>query len=118
MRCRRCSTPHPVDEIVKRCDIPERSFKRRFTTATGRAPIDCIRSLRVEIAKARLEQSDQSIDAVSWGVGHEDAAACRRLFKRVVGVTPDVYRRRYRVPAQPRLGMRDRYGAAAAASSA
>jgi transcriptional regulator GlxA family with amidase domain len=99
---RNFSAPNPVDEIVKRCGIPERSFKRRFTAATGRAPIEYVQSLRVECAKRRLEQSDQAIDALSWDIGYEDAAAFRRLFKRVVGVTPGAYRRKYRVPAQPR----------------
>ena len=98
---RHVSTPRPVDEIVRRSGVPERSFKRRFTSATGRAPIDYVQSLRVELAKRRLEQSDQAIDAVSWDVGYEDAAAFRRLFKRLVGVTPGTYRRKYRVPAAP-----------------
>jgi transcriptional regulator GlxA family with amidase domain len=102
---RHVSTPNPVDQIVKRSCVPERSFKRRFTTATGRAPIDYVQSLRVELAKRRLEQSDQAIDTVSWEVGYEDAAAFRRLFKRLVGVTPGVYRRKYRVPAQPRASV-------------
>jgi transcriptional regulator GlxA family with amidase domain len=82
---RHFSAPNPVDEIVKRCGIPERSFKRRFTASTGHAPIDYVQCLRVEFAKRRLEQSDRPIDAVSRDVGYEDAAAFRRLFKRIAG---------------------------------
>ena len=89
---------NPVEEIVKRSGIPERTFKRRFTLATGNAPLDYVQRLRVEYAKRRLEQSDTSVDQISWGVGYEDPAFFRRLFKRVAGVSPAIYRRKYRVP--------------------
>jgi transcriptional regulator GlxA family with amidase domain len=89
---------NPVEEIVKRSGIPVRTFKRRFTLATGSAPLDYVQRLRVEYAKRRLEQSDTSVDQISWGVGYEDPAFFRRLFKRVAGVSPAIYRRKYRVP--------------------
>ena len=92
------SIANPVDEMVQRSGIPERSFKRRFTQATGIAPLDYVQRLRVEFAKRRLEQSDSAIDEISWAVGYEDPAFFRRLFARVTGVPPGVYRRRYRVP--------------------
>lgn len=90
---------NPVEEIVKRSGIPERTFKRRFTLATGSAPLDYVQRLRVEYAKRRLEQSDTPVDQISWDVGYEDPAFFRRLFKRVAGVSPAIYRRKYRVPS-------------------
>jgi transcriptional regulator GlxA family with amidase domain len=92
------SIANPVEEMVKRSGIPERSFKRRFTQATGIAPLDYVQRLRIEFAKRRLEQSDAAVDEISWAVGYEDPAFFRRLFARVTGVPPGVYRRRYRVP--------------------
>jgi transcriptional regulator GlxA family with amidase domain len=92
------STANPVEEMVNRSGIPERSFKRRFTQATGIAPLDYVQRLRVEFAKRPLEQSDAAVDEISWAVGYEDPAFFRRLFTRVTGVPPSVYRRRYRVP--------------------
>ncbi len=88
----------PVDEMVRRSGVAERSFKRRFTQATGISPLDYVQRLRVEYAKRRLEQSDAPIDEVSWAVGYEDPAFFRRLFRRVTGVAPGAYRRKYRVP--------------------
>jgi transcriptional regulator GlxA family with amidase domain len=93
------SIANPVDEMVRRSGVAERSFKRRFTQATGRAPLDYVQRMRVEYAKRRLEQSDSAIDEISWAVGYEDPAFFRRLFRRVTGVAPGAYRRRYRVPA-------------------
>lgn len=93
------SIANPVEEMVRRSQLAERTFKRRFTEATGFAPIDYVQRLRVEDAKRRLERTDAPADEVSWKVGYEDAAFFRRLFKRVTGMTPGAYRRRFQVPA-------------------
>ncbi|MDX2201374.1 MAG: helix-turn-helix domain-containing protein [Hyphomicrobiaceae bacterium] len=93
------SVASPVEEMVRRSGLAERTFKRRFTDATGFAPIDYVQRLRIEDAKRRLERTDAPADEISWKVGYEDAAFFRRLFKRVTGLTPGAYRRRFQVPA-------------------
>jgi transcriptional regulator GlxA family with amidase domain len=93
------SVANPVEEMVHRSDLAERTFKRRFSEATGFAPIDYVQRLRIEDAKRRLERTDEPADEISWRVGYEDAAFFRRLFKRVTGMTPGAYRRRFQVPA-------------------
>lgn len=93
------SVASPVEEMVKRSGIAERTFKRRFTEATGLAPIEYVQRLRIEDAKRRLERTEASADEISWQVGYEDPAFFRRLFKRVTGLTPGAYRKRFQVPA-------------------
>jgi len=88
----------PVEEMVRRSGVAARSFKRRFTQATGYAPIAYVQHLRVEEAKRRLERTDAPIDEISWNVGYEDPAFFRRLFKRLTGITPGAYRRKFRLP--------------------
>ncbi|HEU5294364.1 MAG TPA: helix-turn-helix transcriptional regulator [Burkholderiaceae bacterium] len=78
--------------------LAERTFKRRFTSATGVAPIAYVQRLRIEDAKRRLERTDASVDEISWRVGYEDAAFFRRLFKRTTGMAPGAYRKRFRIP--------------------
>lgn len=90
--------PNPVEAMVERSALAERTFKRRFTAATGLAPIDYVQRLRVEDAKRRLERSEAPADEIGWRVGYEDAAFFRRLFKRTTGMTPGAYRKRFRVP--------------------
>jgi transcriptional regulator GlxA family with amidase domain len=99
---RNFAVARPVEEMVRRSGVAERSFKRRFTQATGISPLDYVQRLRVEYAKRRLEQSDAPIDEVGWAVGYEDPAFFRRLFRRVTGVAPGAYRRNYRVPGSIR----------------
>jgi transcriptional regulator GlxA family with amidase domain len=92
------SIANPVEEMIKRSKLAERTFKRRFASATGLAPIAYVQRLRIEDAKRRLERTDASIDEISWRVGYEDAAFFRRLFKRTTGLTPGAYRKRFRIP--------------------
>jgi transcriptional regulator GlxA family with amidase domain len=89
---------NPVEEMVKRSGLAERTFKRRFTEVTGLAPIDYVQRLRVEDAKRRLERTDAPVEDISWRVGYEDAAFFRRLFKRITGLSPGAYRKRFQVP--------------------
>ena len=76
---------------MKRSGLAERTFKRRFSQATGFAPIDCEQRLRVEDAKRRLERTNAPADEISRKVGYEDPSFFRRLFKRVTGSTPGAY---------------------------
>ena len=92
------SAAAPVDEMVQRSGLAERSFKRRFTQATGFTPIAYVQNLRVEEAKRRLERTDAPIDEISWHVGYEDPAFFRRLFKRTTQLTPGAYRRKFQLP--------------------
>jgi len=92
------SIASPVEEMIKRSRLAERTFKRRFATATGLTPIAYVQRLRVEDAKRRLERTEASVDEISWRVGYEDAAFFRRLFKRTTGLAPGAYRKRFRIP--------------------
>lgn len=89
---------HPVEEMIRRSRLAERTFKRRFAAATGLTPIAYVQRLRIEDAKRRLERTVASVDEISWRVGYEDAAFFRRLFKRTTGLAPGAYRRRFCIP--------------------
>ncbi|MHB1044685.1 MAG: GlxA family transcriptional regulator [Thermoanaerobaculia bacterium] len=93
------SVANPVEAMIERSRLAERTFKRRFTEATGLAPIAYVQRLRIESAKRRLERSDTAIEKVAWQVGYEDPAFFRRLFRRTTGLAPGAYRKRFRIPA-------------------
>ena len=92
------SLANPVEEMIKRSSLAERTFKRRFVSATGITPIAYVQRLRIEDAKRRLERTDAAVDEISWRVGYEDPAFFRRLFKRTTGMAPGAYRKRFRIP--------------------
>ncbi|MCW5897833.1 MAG: helix-turn-helix domain-containing protein [Flavobacteriales bacterium] len=93
----------PVEGMIERSRLAERTFMRRFRRTTGHTPIAYVQQLRIEEAKRRLERTDTSIEEIGWQVGYEDPAFFRRLFKRTTGITPGAYRKRFLVP-----GMADR----------
>jgi transcriptional regulator GlxA family with amidase domain len=92
------SVGSPVEEMVRRSGMAERTFKRRFTEATGLAPLAYVQQLRVAEAKRRLERTRDAVDEIGWRVGYEDPAFFRRLFKRITGVSPGGYRRQFQIP--------------------
>ena len=95
---RNFAVAHPVEEMIKRSKLAERTFKRRFASATGWPAMEYVQRLRIEDAKRRLERTDAPVDEVSWRVGYEDPAFFRRLFKRITGLAPAAYRKRFRIP--------------------
>lgn len=90
-----------VAELIRRSGLPARSFARRFNAATGYKPLAYVQALRIEEAKQMLERTDLPVEDIAVEVGYQDPVSFRRLFKRLSGVTPAEYRRRFEVPALP-----------------
>jgi transcriptional regulator GlxA family with amidase domain len=89
------NAPAPVAAMVRLSGLAERSFKRRFKSATGMAPLEYVHTLRLEEAKQMLESSNAPIEAIAGEVGYEDAGFFSRLFRRQVNLTPAQYRKRF-----------------------
>jgi transcriptional regulator GlxA family with amidase domain len=87
-----------VEQAVKRSGLPERTFTRRFTAATGHAPLAYVQRLRIEDARRRLERTESPVDEIAWQVGYEEPAFFRRLFRRLTGLAPGAYRRKFQMP--------------------
>jgi transcriptional regulator GlxA family with amidase domain len=90
--------PDAVRGAVAHGGIPERTLKRRFTAATGTPIIEYLQNLRIEAAKRLLETTDRAAEDIAAEVGYSDASFFRRIFKRLVGVTPGRYRRMFTAP--------------------
>ncbi|MCY1013829.1 helix-turn-helix domain-containing protein [Nannocystis pusilla] len=77
--------------------LGERTFLRRFVKATGLRPAQYLQHLRVGKARDLLERLDLSIAEVAWKVGYGDPGAFRKIFQRILGLSPGEYRRRFAV---------------------
>jgi len=84
-----------IRQAVELANIPERTLKRRFKTATGTTLIEYLQNLRIEAAKQLLESGQLPVDEISVEVSYEDPSFFRRLFKRSTGLTPSQYRRMF-----------------------
>ncbi len=88
--------PAPVAEMAARSGLSERGFLRRFRRATGQSPAEYVQTIRVEEAKQLLETTDAPIDDISEEVGYSEPSSFRAAFRRNVGMSASVYRRKWR----------------------
>ncbi len=84
-----------LEQARGRSGLLARTFERRFKAATGIAGVKFVQRLRVELAKEILETQSVSIEQIAGDVGYVDPSSFRRLFSRLVGVTPGEYRKRF-----------------------
>jgi transcriptional regulator GlxA family with amidase domain len=84
-----------VGEMARLIAMEERTFLRRFKAATGMKPIEYAQHLRIAKARELLEFTRRPVERIAWAVGYEDAAAFRKLFHRIVGLSPGDYRQRF-----------------------
>jgi len=89
------SCRNPVTTMTARSGLRPRTFARRFLAATGYNPVDYVHVVRVEEAKQLLETETAGVDKIGHLVGYEDPTFFRRLFKRMAGLTPAAYRRKF-----------------------
>jgi transcriptional regulator GlxA family with amidase domain len=59
----------------------------------------CVEALRVERARALLEDGAQSLESVARAAGFSSPEILRRAFHRRLGVSPAGYRERFRLAA-------------------
>lgn len=91
-----------LDDICAQAGLEPRTLQRRFLKATGMRPIEYCQRLR--IAKAQLLlQAGGVVDQVAALVGYSDQSAFRRLFLRIVGLTPARYRRQVAAQLRERV---------------
>jgi len=88
-----------VETLARQMHMSSRTFARRFKEETGTTPYSWILGERVRAAQELLEQSDHSIDWVASEVGFGNAATLRQHFGRARGVSPQEYRRTFRMSA-------------------
>jgi transcriptional regulator GlxA family with amidase domain len=82
-----------VDVLAAAANLSPRQFSRAFLKETGRSPAKAVEALRVEAARALLEQGRLSIDVVARETGFMDRDRMRRAFLRAYGQPPRVIQR-------------------------
>lgn len=86
-----------LNALAARAGMSPRSLQRKFAGATGYSPSQYIQELRVEKAKALLEQTSRPVSEICYNVGYQDLAAFSRLFKANSGLSAGEYRRRFQI---------------------
>ncbi len=85
-----------VPALAERACMSPRNFARAFKREVGMTPAHYVEALRVERARALLESSREAVDEVARRCGFGTVETMRRSFRRRLGVSPGLYRDRFR----------------------
>ena len=86
-----------VAALATQVSLGKRTFLRRFHKATGMTPTRYLQYLRVGKARESLEFSTLTVNEIAWRVGYQDPGSFRKVFQRVIGLSPGHYRSRFGV---------------------
>ncbi|MFG1262742.1 GlxA family transcriptional regulator [Xanthobacter aminoxidans] len=88
--------PLTVEELAEAASLSPRQFSRVFREETGESPAKAVERLRLEAAKAMLEEGRHAMDVVARNTGFDDRDRMRRAFLRHFGHPPQSLRRSLR----------------------
>lgn len=89
------STDLTIEEVSALANTGKRNFIRRFKAATNYTPIEYLQRVRIEAAKKVLEDKDWQMDEIMDEAGYKDIKTFRSIFKRMTGLSPRDYRKKY-----------------------
>jgi AraC family transcriptional regulator, transcriptional activator FtrA len=93
----RLGEPLRIAQLARLAAMSERTFMRRFRSATGMTPADWITRARLDRARELLESTSLPMDSIAERAGLGTATTLRHHFRRKVGISPVEYRRRFSI---------------------
>jgi transcriptional regulator GlxA family with amidase domain len=85
-----------LSALAHQAGMSERSFSRHYAEAAGQTPARAIERLRVEAAQNLLLDSRLPVKRIALRCGFGSDETMRRSFLRLLGVTPQDYRARFK----------------------
>ena len=84
-----------LDQLARETNYSRGHFLRMFRAATGKTPHQYLTECRIERAKSMLlEAKGTSLVDVAARCGFSSQSHLTRVFRKQIGVTPSVFRRR------------------------
>lgn len=81
--------------LAEHAGLEPRTFMRRFQKATGHTAGEYVQRLRINKARDLLQLTRDPVDAIAWKVHYSDPSSFRKIFTRIIGLTPAEYRQRF-----------------------
>lgn len=85
-----------VEGLARIAGISVPHFNRRFRQLLRLSPMEYVLSLRIQEAQRRLVTTDRTIGDVAVSIGFYDQSHFTKRFRKVTGMTPLAYRKRFR----------------------
>lgn len=89
--------PLTVDMLARRARTSARTFARRFRATTGTTPAQWLIQQRIRLAQRLLETTDEPVERIAARCGFGTSASLRQHVTRSLGVSPQAYRKTFRV---------------------
>ena len=93
--------PLTVPVLAQRVAMSPRNFARVFTKEMKTTPAKFVERLRVEAARRRLEESQNSMETIASECGFGNVNSMRNVFQRALKIAPGQYRRHFRHVKHP-----------------
>jgi transcriptional regulator GlxA family with amidase domain len=93
--------PISVPLLAQRVAMSPRNFARVFTKEMKTTPAKFVERLRVEAARRRLEESQNSMEMIADECGFGNVNSMRNVFQRTLKIAPGQYRRHFRHVKDP-----------------
>jgi transcriptional regulator GlxA family with amidase domain len=84
-----------IEELSSKFNVGRRNFDRRFIKATGNTPLEYAQRVKIEAAKKAFEMNRKTINEIMYEVGYSDIKAFREVFRKITGISPMEYKRKY-----------------------
>ncbi|MFI9339779.1 GlxA family transcriptional regulator [Streptomyces sp. NPDC052773] len=91
-----CEKELSLEDIAARAGMSTRTLNRRFREQTGTTPLQWLHRARVRRAQYLLETTAYPVERIAAQAGFGSPTAFRERFRRVVGTSPQGYRRAFR----------------------
>jgi transcriptional regulator GlxA family with amidase domain len=88
--------PLTVPVLAQRVAMSPRNFARVFTKEIKTTPAKFVERLRVETARRRLEESQNSMESIASECGFGNVNSMRNVFQRALKIAPGQYRHHFR----------------------
>lgn len=88
--------PLTVPLLAQRVSMSPRNFARVFTREMKTTPAKFVERLRIETARRRLEESQNSMEMIADECGFGNVNSMRNVFQRTLRIPPGQYRRHFR----------------------
>jgi transcriptional regulator GlxA family with amidase domain len=88
--------PLSVPVLAQRVSMSPRNFARVFNREMKTTPAKFVERLRVEAARRRLEESQNSMEMIASECGFGNVNSMRNVFQRTLKIPPGQYRRHFR----------------------
>lgn len=85
-----------VEEMAREMQMSRAHFYKKLYAATGKNPIDFIRSIRIKRAAELLKNPAYNVSEVAYQVGFNNPRYLTKYFSEQYGMTPMDYHRQYK----------------------